>query len=72
MHLLFYLKKRTGYQNGPVAIYLRFGYAGQRSETSTGRSCEPARWNAASGRMCGTREDARTLNAYLDSLQSQA
>ncbi len=72
MHLLFYLKKRTGYQSGPVAIYLRFGYAGQRSETSTGRSCEPSRWNAAAGRMSGTREDARTLNAYLDSLQSQA
>jgi site-specific recombinase XerD len=72
MNLLFYLKRRTGYQSGPVAVYLRFTLNGQRSETSTGRSCEPARWNAAAGRASGTKEETRTWNAHLDDLQTQA
>ena len=68
MNLLFYLKKRPNYKSGPVAIYLRFGLDGDRRETSTGRSCEPARWNAAAGRASGTKEESRTLNACLDDL----
>jgi site-specific recombinase XerD len=72
MNLLFYLKKRSGYKNGPVAIYLRFGINGQRAETSTGKTCEPSRWNTQAGRASGTKEEIRTLNAYLDSLQTQA
>jgi site-specific recombinase XerD len=72
MNLLFYLKKRSGYKNGPVAIYLRFGINGQRAETSTGKTCEPGRWNAQAGRASGTKEEIRTLNAYLDGLQTQA
>lgn len=72
MNLLFYLKKRSGYTNGPVAIYLRFGINGQRAETSTGKTCEPSRWNTQAGRASGTKEEIRTLNAYLDSLQTQA
>ncbi len=72
MNLLFYLKKRSSYKSGPVAIYLRFNINGQRAETSTGKTCEPSRWNAQAGRASGTKEDIRTLNAYLDSLQTQA
>uniref|UniRef100_UPI0032DE400C Arm DNA-binding domain-containing protein n=1 Tax=Mucilaginibacter sp. Bleaf8 TaxID=2834430 RepID=UPI0032DE400C len=41
LNLLFYLKKRSNYQSGPVAIYLRFNVNGQRSETSTGKICKP-------------------------------
>ncbi len=70
--MLFYLKKRSSYKSGPVAIYLRFNINGQRAETSTGKTCEPSRWNAQAGRASGTKEDIRTLNAYLDSLQTQA
>jgi len=72
VNLLFYLKKRTTYKGGPVAIYLRFTIEGQRTEVSTGKSCEPARWNAEAGRANGTKEDVRTLNAYLDTLQAKA
>ncbi len=72
MNLLFYLKKRSTYQSGPVAIYLRFNLNGQRAETSTGKTCEPSRWNAQSGRANGTKEEIRSLNAFLDSLQAKA
>lgn len=36
------------------------------------RSCEPNRWNPAAERASGTKEDARALNAYLDTLQAKA
>nr|WP_245235077.1 Arm DNA-binding domain-containing protein [Pedobacter borealis] len=44
----------------------------KRAETSTGKSCDPNRWNAQAGRAAGTKEDTRLLNAYLDKLQSKA
>ncbi|MFD2872871.1 Arm DNA-binding domain-containing protein [Mucilaginibacter ximonensis] len=69
INLLFYLKKRSTYKNDPVAIYLRFTVDGQRAEASTGKTCEPSRWNVQVGRAIGTKEDIRTLNAYLDTLQ---
>jgi integrase len=72
MNLLFYLKKRQSYQCGPVVIYLRFTVDGHRAEVSTGKACEPLRWNAQAGRAIGTKEDIRVLNAYLDKLQAQA
>jgi hypothetical protein len=72
INLLFYLKKRSTYKNGPVAIYLRFTVEGQRAEASTGKACDPPRWNAQAGRAIGTKEDVRTLNAYLDTLQAKA
>lgn len=72
MNLLFYLKKRATYKDGPITIYLRFTVDGRRAETSTGKSCDPKRWNAQAGRVAGTKEDNRVLNAYLDKLQSKA
>ncbi|MCU1483185.1 MAG: integrase family protein [Subtercola sp.] len=70
-HLLFYLKKQKNYQDGPAAIYMRITVNGKRAEFSAGRECEPRRWNARAGRGIGTKEDTRTLNTYLESLQAK-
>jgi hypothetical protein len=43
----------------------------QRAEVSTKRVCDPKRWNSHTGRLNGTKEEARTINAYLDTLQSK-
>jgi site-specific recombinase XerD len=72
MNLLFYLKKRSTYKTGPIAIYLRFNVGGQRAETSAGKTCVPSRWNAQAGRASGTKEEIRTLNTYLDGLLAKA
>ena len=69
--LLFYLKKQKNYKSGPAAIYMRITVNGKRSENSTGRECEPSRWNAHAGRANGTKEVTRALNAYLDDLQKK-
>ena len=69
--LLFYIKKQKNYKTGPVAIYLRLTVDGKRTEVATGRECEPIRWNSKAGRASGTKENIRSLNAFLDNLQSK-
>ena len=69
--LLFYMKKQKNYQSGAAPIYIRITVSGKRSETTTGRECEPSRWNAGAGRANGTKEDTRAFNAFLDDLQTK-
>jgi hypothetical protein len=68
--LLFYLKKPKNYTDGTVPIYLRITVNGKRAETTTARSCDPLQWSSKTGRLKGTKESARTFNAYLDQLQA--
>ncbi|UOE52460.1 site-specific integrase [Mucilaginibacter sp. SMC90] len=68
--LLFYLKKPKNYIDGTVPIYLRITVNGKRAETTTARSCDPLQWSSKTGRLKGTKESARTFNAYLDQLQA--
>lgn len=69
--LLFYLKKPKNYTGGLMPVYVRITVNGQRSETTTGRECEPAQWNSAAGRLKGTKEEVKSFNAYLDDLQTK-
>ena len=69
--LLFYLKRPKNYEDGPMPIYLRITVNGKRAETTSGRECLPGNWNSTSGRLRGTKEEAKSFNAYLDNLQSQ-
>jgi len=69
--LLFYLKKPKNYLKGPMPIYLRVTVDGSSKELSIGKVCEIDRWNSNSGRMYGTKEDAKLVNAYLDTLQNK-
>jgi site-specific recombinase XerD len=68
--LLFYMKKPKNYVSGVAPIYLRITVAGKRSEITTGRECEPKQWNSKTGRLSGTKEEMKSLNAYLDNLQA--
>lgn len=69
--LLFYLKKPKNYQKGSMPIYLRITVDGIPKEISTGRQCDLDRWNSNAGRVNGTKEDVKSLNAYLDTLQTK-
>lgn len=69
--LLFYLKRPKNYEDGPMPIYLRITVNGKRAETTSGRECPPAIWNSKTGRLRGTKEEIKSLNTYLDNLQSQ-
>lgn len=68
----FYLKKQFGKSSQNTAIYLRITVDGKRSEISTSRSCnDPERWNASAGRMTGTKESTKILNAHLQAMQNK-
>lgn len=68
--VLFYLKKTKNYVKGAVPIYLRVTVDGKRAEISASRECEPGLWNTKAGHMTGTKEDAKTLNTYLDKMKA--
>ena len=69
--LLFYLKKPKNYKHGPIPVYLRITVDGVEKEMSAKRSWEPSRWSVKACRALGTKEDARSLNDYLDVLQNK-
>jgi site-specific recombinase XerD len=69
--LLFYFKKPKNHSGDALPIYMRISVGCERTEISTQRRWDPNRWNTAAGRASGTKEDARTLNAYLDTLQGR-
>ncbi len=49
--LLFYLKKTKNYRIGNMPIYLRITVDGIPKEITTGRNCDPDKWNANAGRL---------------------
>lgn len=69
--LLFYFKKPAQYAKNVLPIYMRISIGRERTEISTQRKWDPLRWNTAAGRAVGTKEDARSLNAHLDTLQGR-
>ena len=70
-HLLFYIRKQKNYKGGAMPIYMRITVNGKRVDLSAGRSCEPDKWNSHAGRANGTKEEIKSLNNYLDSLQTK-
>jgi len=52
---------------------MRITVDAQWAELSTKRQCEdPNKWNSATGRIIGTKENSKNLNAYLNTLQSKS
>ncbi|WP_160139637.1 site-specific integrase [Chryseobacterium sp. c4a] len=52
-------------------IYLRITVDGIPKETSTKRKWYPDRWDQKEGKAIGTKEDARALNTFLESLTTK-
>src|SRR5438309_435112 len=73
---LFFLRKaksststKTDAAVKKIPIYLRITVGTRRCEIATQREVEASRWDARAGRAVGTREDFKTLNRYLDTLE---
>lgn len=69
--LLFYLKKPKNYVSGKIPIYMRITVDGVPKELFSGKHCDPGQWNSKNNRLKGTREDARTVNSYLNTLEKK-
>ncbi|WP_409015109.1 Arm DNA-binding domain-containing protein [Dyadobacter sp. CY345] len=54
-----------------MPIYARISIDSQRAELATSRQCLPSHWESAIGRLSGNKEDARSINSYLSSMQEK-
>jgi len=66
--LNFYLKSPQNKNVQVRYIYLRVTVNGLPKETSTKKKWDIRRWNQDTCRAVGTKEDARTINYFLDTL----
>jgi site-specific recombinase XerD len=70
--LLFFLRKpRPENSNGTHYLYCRITVNGIAKEFSLKHLWHPSRWNIRTGRANGNKEDARVLNAYIDSITTK-
>lgn len=65
--LTFFLKKST--KKNEKYVYLRITVDGIPKEVSTKYKWNPERWNQIIERAVGSKEDAKTLNFYIETLQ---
>ena len=68
--LSFYMKTASKETNIRY-IYLRVTVDGVRKETSTKRTWDIQRWDPKTERATGNKEDARTLNHFLDVMETK-
>ncbi|GAA4915278.1 site-specific integrase [Mucilaginibacter defluvii] len=68
--ILFYLRKQRNEASNLQYIILRVTVDGVAREMSVKRSWPSSRWNPKANRALGSKEDARTLNEFLDVVQA--
>lgn len=69
--LFFYLKQPKNQRRKDRFVYLRITVDGKSKELSTKRIWQCDKWNQGTGKAIGSKEDARTLNEYLESLTAK-
>ncbi len=68
--VMFFLKASAKKEN-LRGLYLRITVDGIPKETSTKRKWDITRWNQKTGRAIGNKEDAKSLNYYIDSISNR-
>ncbi|MYY44015.1 site-specific integrase [Elizabethkingia anophelis] len=69
--LTFFLKSPKNKKTPTRSVYVRVTVDGVPKETSTKRKWQYDRWDDKLDRASGTKEDAKSLNHYLDSLETK-
>jgi site-specific recombinase XerD len=67
--ILYWLYK-SKQKEGKAPIYCRIVVDGKRTEIATKKWIEPEKWNSTFGVSIGKSEEARSLNAYLDTIKN--
>jgi hypothetical protein len=67
----FYLKEAKTNRKGLAPIYLRITVNGERADISINKKINPENWDKNNERAHGRTESARTINAYLDTLNGK-
>lgn len=69
--LIFFLKAPRHNKSNIRSVYFRITVDGIPKEASTRRQWDTERWNKKTERATGTKEDAKSLNFFLDSLTAK-
>lgn len=69
--LIFFLKAPRHNESNIRSVYFRITVDGIPKEASTRRQWDTERWNKKTERATGTKEDAKSLNFFLDSLTAK-
>ena len=70
-NILFFIRKDKANSEGEAPIYLRITVDGVRSHYAVKRYIHPNRWDSKANKAKGSKEDARQLNEYLDTLRNK-
>lgn len=65
---MFFQKKRAGFEEKEVTIYMRLTLNGKYLDLSSRRKCDAKKWNPRAGRSAGLTAMDKSLNSYLDAL----
>jgi hypothetical protein len=65
--LIWAIKART--RNGKVPLSIRITVNGERAEISTHRDVTPTLWDPKAQRVKGITEEAKTINAHLETMK---
>jgi len=69
--LFYFLKQSKTKKNGYRYVYLRITVNGEPRELSIKRKWPIDRWDQSQGKAIGIREDAKNLNAYIETLSAK-
>ena len=67
---LFFLRSNYLNKDGTAAIIVRISIDGERQESTTKLSCEPAKWDKKSGRAMGRSSKVFELNNHIQDIQT--
>jgi site-specific recombinase XerD len=70
-NILFYIRRDKADNQGNAPIYCRITVDGKRSELAIKRDTHISKWDSSKGHIKGHNEDARAINAYIDTVRSK-
>jgi site-specific recombinase XerD len=71
IHIRFFLRKRDSSSNNQFPIYARLTVDNLRKDFSLNRFICPERWDSNLSRVKGTKNDAKAINKYLDTVKTR-
>ncbi|PRX52246.1 site-specific integrase [Salegentibacter salegens] len=70
LFITFYPKKTTSNQNTKAVIYARLTYNSKRTDFTTSRKIDAAKWNSHTNSTRGNSTEAKALKRYLDDMRA--
>lgn len=71
LNILFYLRRDRIDIKGNAPIYCRITFNGERADFTLKRTIPPERWESSKGKVKGSNEESKAINAYLNLVRNK-